>query len=49
VIYLQGLPTAMSRDPEGDSPGWQIAPGGHEFPQDALSLVVEFFKRDSRK
>ncbi|MCI0389154.1 MAG: esterase [Acidobacteria bacterium] len=28
VIYLQGLPTATSRDPEGARPGWQIAPGG---------------------
>jgi len=28
VIYLQGLPTATPRDPEGGRPGWQIAPGG---------------------
>lgn len=28
VIYLQGLPTATSRDPDGARPGWQIAPGG---------------------
>lgn len=28
VVYLQGLPTATSRDPEGGRPGWQIAPGG---------------------
>jgi polyhydroxybutyrate depolymerase len=28
VVYLQGLPTATSRDPEGARPGWQIAPGG---------------------
>lgn len=28
VIYLQGLPTATARDPEGARPGWQIAPGG---------------------
>jgi polyhydroxybutyrate depolymerase len=28
VIYLQGLPTATSRDPEGGRPGWQVAPGG---------------------
>jgi polyhydroxybutyrate depolymerase len=26
-----------------------LHPGGHEFPQDALTLVVEFFKRHSRK
>jgi len=28
VVYLQGLPTSTSRDPEGARPGWQIAPGG---------------------
>ena len=28
VIYLQGLPTATTIDPDGASPGWQIAPGG---------------------
>ncbi|HKQ79571.1 MAG TPA: esterase [Blastocatellia bacterium] len=28
VIYLQGLPTATSRDQDGSRPGWQIAPGG---------------------
>ncbi|MGE0130171.1 MAG: PHB depolymerase family esterase [Blastocatellales bacterium] len=28
VVYLQGLPTATSRDPEGARAGWQIAPGG---------------------
>jgi len=26
-----------------------LHPGGHEFPQDAFPLVVEFFKRHSRK
>jgi polyhydroxybutyrate depolymerase len=26
-----------------------LHPGGHEFPQDALPLVVEFFKRHTRK
>jgi hypothetical protein len=26
-----------------------LHPDGHEFPQDALPLVVEFFKRHSRK
>ena len=26
-----------------------LHPGGHEFPQDALPLVMEFFKRHSRK
>jgi polyhydroxybutyrate depolymerase len=28
VIYLQGLPSATPRDPDGGRPGWQIAPGG---------------------
>jgi polyhydroxybutyrate depolymerase len=28
VVYLQGLPTATPRDPDGGRPGWQIAPGG---------------------
>ncbi len=28
VVYLQGLPTPTSRDPEGARAGWQIAPGG---------------------
>jgi len=28
VIYLQGLPTATTIDPDGARPGWQIAPGG---------------------
>lgn len=28
VVYLQGLPTSTSLDPEGGKAGWQIAPGG---------------------
>ena len=27
VIYLQGLPTSIAREPGADRPGWQIAPG----------------------
>jgi hypothetical protein len=26
-----------------------LHPGGHEFPQDALPLVVEFFKRHQNR
>lgn len=37
VIYLQGLPTATLRDPEGARPGWQIAPGGQN--EDRKSVV----------
>ncbi len=28
VVYLQGLPTSTSRDPEGGRAGWQTMPGG---------------------
>ncbi len=29
VVYMQGLPTATGRDPNGERPGWQNAPGLH--------------------
>ena len=29
VAYMQGLPTSTGRDPEGNLPGWQNAPGQH--------------------
>lgn len=45
VVYLQGLPTATSRDPEGARPGWQIVPGGQPPHKDRdvrfVDVVIE--------
>ncbi len=54
VIYLQGLPTPTTIDPEGARPGWQIAPGGQKdrdvrFVDAAIELARKQYKIDPNR
>ncbi len=49
VIYLQGLPTVTSIDPEGARPGWQIAPGGaNDCDVRFVDAVIEWAQKQYR-
>lgn len=54
VVYLQGLPTATTRDPEGARAGWQIVPGGQNdrdvrFADVVIEQMQKQFKIDPNR
>ncbi|MFN0112699.1 MAG: alpha/beta hydrolase family esterase [Blastocatellia bacterium] len=54
VVYMQGLPTATGRDPKGERPGWQNAPGLHgdrdlKFFDAVLDWAKKTYKIDSNR
>lgn len=54
VFYMQGLPTATGRDPQGEKPGWQNSPGLHadrdlKFFDSAVEWAKQKYKIDDKR